>query len=91
MREFRIPILELGDPLDLVAPGGLVKERPVQLPAVYLRDVLDVHELRQHWYNVVVAEDEDLGHGDGIEPALDPPPHSTEESGGADDEDPWSQ
>lgn len=33
------------------------------------------------------AQDEDLGHGDGVEPALDPPPHGAEEHGRADDED----
>lgn len=84
-----VSVLPLGDALDLVVVGGLVEEVPVELAAVGLGDVLEVHEGRQDGEHVVVAEDEDLGYGDGVEPSFDPAPDGGEEVGGADDENTW--
>lgn len=59
----------------------------VELAAVLLGDVLWVNEGFQRGLDLVGSEHKDLGHGDGIKPALDPAPDCAEEDGRADDED----
>ena len=80
-----------GLPGDDAVPGRVgdaqLAELEVEVAAVLLGDVPAVDEGLEGGQDLVVREDEDLGDGDGVEPALDPAPDGGEEEGRADDED----
>jgi hypothetical protein len=58
---------------------------PVQIPTISLGEVVGVYESREGWFDFVLAKDEYLGNGDGIEPSLDPTPYSGKERRGTND------
>lgn len=59
----------------------------VELTAILLGDVPGLDEGFQGGLHLVGSKHKDLGHGDGVEPALDPAPDGAEEDGRANDED----
>lgn len=86
-REARVAVV----PLEVALPGGIrdgvhapVK---VELAAVFSGNVAGFNEGLECGLDFGFAEDEDLGDGDGVEPALYPAPDGGEEDGGADNED----
>lgn len=63
----------------------MVVPAKIELAAVLFGNVLDGDEGFQGGEDFGGGEDEDLGDGDGVEPALDPAPDGGEEARGADD------
>lgn len=63
----------------------MVVPAKIELAAVLFGDVLDGDEGFQGGEDFGGGEDEDLGDGDGVEPALDPAPDGGEEARSADD------
>lgn len=57
----------------------------VELAAVLFGDVFDGNEGFEGREDFGRGEDEDLGDGDGVEPALDPTPDGSEETRSAND------
>lgn len=78
-------------PLDCLVHDGIqirhLAPVELQLAAVLFGYVPRLDKRLQRRLDLVRAQDEDLGHGDGVKPALDPAPHGAEEHGRADDED----
>lgn len=64
---------------------GHVTKLEFQGTAVFLRNARRRHELLQSGLDFGLREDKDLGHSDGVKPALDPAPDGREEGGSTDD------
>lgn len=85
--ERAVALLPANDTIPCRVGNAQLAKCVVELTAVLLGDVLRVNEGFQRGLDLVGSEHKDLGHGDGIEPALYPAPDCAEEDGRADDED----
>lgn len=70
---------------DGVVEVGAVVPTKIEVAAVLFGDVFDGDEGFEGGQDFCGGENENLGDGYGVEPALDPAPDSGEEGGGAND------
>lgn len=86
-REVLVAILPLDDALPRRVGDAELAKLVVEVAAVLFGNVPAVDEALEGGQDLGLGEDENLGDGNGVEPALDPAPDGAEEEGGANDED----